>query len=123
MNNGVQKMNSLMPLPTNSVKNIPKANSIFKNVPVLNAKVNSPVANNTGKGWNTSMLWLSILLFVILVLLSLYYRQIIEAMNKITDQVRLWLTGYGSPPEENWLHTNKSKMPGRKVRTGVIMDG
>lgn len=112
MNNGVQKMNSLMPLPANSVKNIPKVNSIFpslpkansilKNMPVLNtiAKANSPVANNTGKGWNTPMLWFSILLFVILMLLGIYYREIIEAMNKITDKLRLWLTGYGSPPEE-----------------------
>ena len=112
MNNGVQKMNSLVPLPANSVKNIPKANSIFptmpkansilKNVPILNtiSKANSPVANNSGKGWNTPLLWVCILLFVILMLLGLYYREIIDGMNKISEKLRLWLTGYGSPPEE-----------------------
>ena len=89
MNNGVQKINSLMPLPANSVKNIPKANSIFpsmpkansilKNVPILNtiAKANSPVANNTGKGWNTPLLWFCVLLFIVLMLLGVYYREII----------------------------------------------
>ena len=86
MNSTVQRMNSLVALPTNSVKNIPK--------------MNNAGANSGGKGWNTPLLWFGLFLIVALVLFSFYYRNFMNAMNNITDQINLWLTGTGAPPEE-----------------------
>lgn len=86
MNSTVQRMNSLVALPANSVKNIPKMNNVG--------------ANAGGKGWNTPLLWFGAFLLVALVLFGLYYRNFMNAMNNITDQLNLWLTGTGAPPEE-----------------------
>jgi len=87
MNSTVQRMNSLVALPTNSVKNLGKMN-------------NASAANAGGKGWNTPLLWFGIFLLVALVLFGVYYRNFMNAMNNITDQINLWLTGTGAPPEE-----------------------
>jgi hypothetical protein len=86
MNSTVQRMNSLVALPANSVKNIPK--------------MNNAGANAGGKGWNTPLLWFMGFLLVALVLFGLYYRNFMNAMSNITDQINLWLTGTGAPPEE-----------------------
>lgn len=86
MNSTVQRMNSLVALPANSVKNIPK--------------MNNAGANAGGKSFNTPLLWFGIFLLVALVLFGFYYRNFMNAMNNITDQINLWLTGTGAPPEE-----------------------
>jgi hypothetical protein len=85
MNSTVQRMNSLVALPANSVKNIPSMNNL---------------GANSGKGWNTPLLWFGIFLLVALVLFGFYYRNFMNAMNNITDQINLWLTGTGAPPED-----------------------
>ena len=85
MNSTVQRMNSLVALPANSVKNIPKMNN---------------GTNSGGKGFNTSLLWFGIFLLIALVLFGFYYRNFMNAMSNITDQINLWLTGTGAPPEE-----------------------
>jgi hypothetical protein len=87
MNSTVQRMNSLVALPTNSVKNLGKMN-------------NASAANAGGKGWNTPLLWFGLFLIVALVLFGFYYRNFMNAMNNITDQINLWLTGTGAPAEE-----------------------
>jgi len=87
MNSTVQRMNSLVALPANSVKNIPKMN-------------NGSGANSGGKGWNTPLLWFCGFLLIALVLFGFYYRNFMNAMSNITDQINLWLTGTGAPPEE-----------------------
>jgi hypothetical protein len=61
---------------------------------------NASAANAGGKGWNTPLLWFGIFLLVALVLFGVYYRNFMNAMNNITDQINLWLTGTGAPPEE-----------------------
>ena len=85
MNSTVQRMNSLVALPANSVKNIPSMNNL---------------GANSGKGWNTPLLWFGVFLLVALVLFGFYYRNFMNAMNNITDQINTWLTGYGAPPEK-----------------------
>ena len=85
MNSTVQRMNSLVALPTNSVKNLTKMNNVS--------------ANAGGKSWNTPLLWFCAFLLVALVLFGFYYRNFMNAMSNITDQINLWLTGTGTPPE------------------------
>jgi hypothetical protein len=85
MNSTVQRMNSLVALPANSVKNIPKMNNL---------------GANSGNGLNTPLLWFCGFLLVALVLFSFYYREFMNAMSNITDQINLWLTGTGAPPED-----------------------
>jgi hypothetical protein len=85
MNSTVQRMNSLVALPANSVKNIPSMNNL---------------GANSGKSWNTPLLWFGVFLLVALVLFGFYYRNFMNAMNNITDQINLWLTGTGAPPED-----------------------
>jgi hypothetical protein len=86
MNSTVQRMNSLVALPANSVKNMVKAN-------------NGISANAGGKSWNTPLLWFCVFLLIAIVLFAYYYRNFMNAMSNITDQINLWLTGTGSPPE------------------------
>ena len=85
MNSTVQRMNSLVALPANSVKNIPRMNN---------------GTNSGGKGWNTPLLWFGIFLLVALVLFGFYYRNFMNDMSNITDHINLWLTGNGTPPEK-----------------------
>lgn len=91
MNSGVQRMNSLVALPTNAVKNIPKMNTLFNN---------SSRANNSGPGWwNSPLLWFLGFLVVFLVIFSVYYSQFMSSLSNLSDRLNMWLTGYGTPPE------------------------
>jgi hypothetical protein len=92
MNSTVQKMNSLVALPTNAVKNMPKANSLFSNV---------PKANNSSSGsWNTPLLWFLGILVIFIGIFSFYYNPFMNSLSNLNDRINVWLTGYGSPPEE-----------------------
>lgn len=86
MNSTVQKMNSLVALPTNSVKNL--------------TKMNNAAANSGSKGSNMPLIIFGVFLLVALVLFGVYYRNFMNAMSNISDQLNLWLTGTGAPPEE-----------------------
>lgn len=91
MNSTVQRINSLVALPTNAVKNMSKPNSMFSN---------SPKVNNSGPGlWNTPMMWFIGILIVFLVIFSVYYNQFMNSLSNLNDRMNVWLTGYGSPPE------------------------
>jgi len=87
MNSTVQKMNSLVALPANSVKNIPRINTLGN-------------SGNIGKGFNTPLVWFIGFLLIAMVIFSFYYRQFMNSLSNISDQMNVWLTGYGSPPEE-----------------------
>jgi len=93
MNSSLQKANTLMPLPTNSVKNVVPASSSFFNV--------SKNANNSSKGFsfNTPLVWFCGLLLVAIIIFSVYYREFVNSMGNLTDKINTWLTGYGAPPE------------------------
>lgn len=88
MNSTVQKMNSLVNLPANSVKNIPKMN--FPNMSL-------PKTNASSMGWNTPLLWFGLFLVVALTLFGVYYREFTTSMQNLTDKFNMWLTGYGEP--------------------------
>ena len=77
MNSTLQRLNSLVALPTNSVNSL----------------------NSSGTTWNTPLVWFSGFLVVALILFSVFYNQFFNALNNLTDQLNLWLTGNGSPPE------------------------
>jgi hypothetical protein len=81
MNSTVQRLNSLVALPTNSVKSL---------------NVNSFSSPTT---LNTPLVWFFGVLVVALIFFYLYYREVITIFNNFSDQVNLWLTGYGTPPE------------------------
>jgi hypothetical protein len=80
MNSTLQRLNSLVALPANSV---------------MNLTTNSSSVNS----WNTPLLWFSGFLVLALILFSVFYNQFFHALNNLTDQLNLWLTGNGSPPE------------------------
>jgi len=93
MNSTVQRMNSLVAFPTNSVKNLTKStNSIFSN-PV--GTTNSTVTNS----WNTPLMWFIGLFIIGLLVFSYYYTNFVDAIQSVTDQINLWITGNGGPPE------------------------
>jgi len=77
MNSTVQRLNSLVALPKNSVNSL----------------------NSSGTGWNTSLVWFGGFLVVALIVLSVFYNQLSDALTNLTEQLNLWLTGTGSPPE------------------------
>lgn len=95
MNSTVQRMNSLVALPTNSVKNLTKStSSIFGNATgVTNTSVSST------SSWNTPLMWFIGLFVIGLIVFSYYYRNFVNAIDNLTDQMNLWLTGNGAPPE------------------------
>jgi len=89
MNSTVQRMNSLVALPTNAVKNMAKSNSLFGN---------GPRVNNSGPSWwNTPLLWFLGFLLVFLVIFSVYYDKFMNSLSNLNDRLNVWLTGYGSP--------------------------
>jgi len=77
MNSTVQRLNSLVALPKNSVNSL----------------------NSSGTGWNTSLVWFGGFLVVALIVFSVFYNQLSDALTNLTEQLNLWLTGTGSPPE------------------------
>ena len=95
MNSTVQQINSLVALPTNSVKNLTKStNSMFASA----SGVNSSASSSTGS-WNTPLMWFLGFFVVGLIIFSYYYRNFVNAIESLTDQMNLWLTGNGGPPE------------------------
>lgn len=80
MNSTVQRMNSLVALPVNSVKNATRTNSVSSSI-------------------NTPIVWFIGFLVIFLIIFSFYYRQFMNAMDNLSDKLNVWLTGYGSPPE------------------------
>ena len=92
MNSTVQRMNSLVALPTNAVKNMAKSNSVFNNGPKMN--------NSAPSWWNTPLLWFIGFLVVFLVIFSVFYDRFMNSLTNLNDWLNLWLTGFGSPPEQ-----------------------
>ena len=82
MNNSVQRMNSLVALPTNAVKNLSRSNS-----------TSSPGL------WNSPVVWFVGILIVFLIIFSVYYDKFMNSLSNITDQINMYLTGYGTPPQ------------------------
>ena len=81
MNSTVQRLNSLVALPTNSVKSL---------------NVNSFSSPTT---LNTPLVWFFGILVVSLIFFYVYYHEVTMTFNNLSDQVNQWITGYGSPPE------------------------
>jgi hypothetical protein len=89
MNSTVQRMNSMVALPVNSVKNMVKSNS----------SIFGTSAPNTTTSWNTPLMWFIGFFVIGLVVFSFYYRNFVNAIDSLTDQLNLWITGNGGPPE------------------------
>jgi len=87
MNSSVQGMNSLVALPTNSVKNLTKTNSSFFNT------------SSTASTMNTPLMWFMGFFVLGLFLFYFFYNTFSDAITSFTDQFNLWLTGNGGPPE------------------------
>jgi len=84
-------MNSLVALPTNSVKNLTKpANSIFSAASIPTTSTSS---------WNTPLVWFTVFFAIGVFIFSFFYRRIVDSVETLTDQMNLWLTGNGGPPE------------------------
>jgi hypothetical protein len=91
MNSTVQRLNSLVAMPANSVKNLTKLNnSVF-------SSVNS--SSSGGTIWNAPLLWFLGFFIIGLIIFSVYYRNIVDAIETMSDQLNLWITGNGGPPE------------------------
>ena len=88
MNSTVKQLNSLVALPTNSVKNLTRVNS-------------SILANNSSpsSSWNTPLMWFLGFFVLGLIIFSFFYREFVNAIETVTDQLNLWITGNGGPPE------------------------
>jgi len=93
MNSTVQRMNSLVNLPANSVKNLPKVNTPKMNFPSMNL----PKMNSASGTWNTPLLWFGSFLLIALILFGVYYREFTTSLENLTDKLNMWLTGYGEP--------------------------
>jgi hypothetical protein len=95
MNSTVERMNSLVALPTNSVKNLTKSsNSMLASITGSNSS-----ASSTSGSWNTPLMWFLGFFLIGLVVFSIYYRNFVNAIESATEQMNLWLTGNGTPPE------------------------
>jgi len=79
MNSTVQRMNSLVALPSNAVKSLNKANA--------------PTS-----GFNTPMMWFIGFLVLFMAVFAIYYKEFMNSIENLTDSLNTWLTGYGSPP-------------------------
>jgi hypothetical protein len=89
-------MNSLVALPTNAVKNIPKMNTIFSN---------GPRSNSSGTSWwNTPLFWFLGIFVIFLIIFSVYYHQFMNSLSNLTDKLNMWLTGYGTPPQVDQIN-------------------
>lgn len=88
MNSTVKQMNSLVALPTNSVKNLARINNVS-------------VGNNStsSSSWNTPLMWFMGFFVVGIFLFYYYYSNFANAIYNMTDQMNLWLTGNGGPPD------------------------
>ena len=84
-----------MPLPTNSVKNLPRANVAQASSSFINMSKNSK-----GFSMNSPLLWFCGFLMIAIVIFSVYYREFVNSLGNVTDQINTWMTGYGAPPEE-----------------------
>jgi hypothetical protein len=92
MNSTVRQMNSLVALPTNSVKNLSKTtNSMFASA--------SGTSNSSASSWNTPLLWFTVFFAIGVFLFSFFYGSIVNVIGTLTDQMNLWITGNGGPPE------------------------
>lgn len=80
MNSTVQRINSLVALPENSVKNI----------------VNLPKST-----YNTPMVWFIGFLVIFIGIFGFYYKEFMNSIQNLTDSLNMWLTGYGTPPDNS----------------------
>lgn len=87
MNSTVQRMNSLVALPANTLKKV-------------NLGSNANSGASTIFGISSSIMWFTGLLVVFLVIFSIYYNEFMQSITNINNRMNIWLTGYGSPPEE-----------------------
>ena len=115
MNSTVQRMNSLVALPTNAVKNMPKMNTLFTNSPKVNSGTN---------GWNTPIMWFVGFLIVFLIIFSIFYDKFMNSLTNLNNQLNIWLTGYGHPVQEEQenIPVDAPVAPqdeGSKSRTGM----
>jgi len=83
MNSTVQRMNSLVALPANSVRNL----------------------NSASGSWNTPLLWFSGFFVLGLIIFSYYYSYFAEIINDATDQINRALTGRGGIPSNQDVPT------------------
>ena len=87
-------MNSLVALPTNSVKNLTKTtNSMFATATGVNSS-----ASSSGS-WNTPLVWFTVFFGIGVFIFSFFYGNIVNVIGSLTDQMNLWITGNGGPPE------------------------
>jgi hypothetical protein len=112
MNSTVQRMNSMVALPANSVKNLTKAtNSVFGATPATNTS-----------SWNTPLIWFMGLFIVGLIVFSYYYRNFVEAVDNMTQQFNQWLTGTNEPvqvKEDNLSASKQDKQPNNGMNNVV----
>jgi hypothetical protein len=73
------------------VKNLPKVNTLFNN---------SPKFNSGTSGWNTPIMWFVGFLIVFLIIFSIFYDKFMNSLTNLNNQLNIWLTGYGNPPQE-----------------------
>jgi hypothetical protein len=101
MNSTVQRINSMVALPTNSVKNL---------VNTSNSKIteaNNAIAkaftitgtSNTASSWNNPFVWFTVFFGISIFIFSFFYGSIFNVIGNLTDQMNLWITGNGGPPE------------------------
>ena len=89
MNSTVQKFNSLVAMPANSVKNA---------MNFANAR-NSGSSGSSGS-WNTPLVWFSGFMVIFIAIFAVYYREAMNSMDYITAQMNAWLTGNGVTPPQ-----------------------
>jgi len=87
MNSSVRGMNSLVALPTNSVRNLTKTNSSLFGT------------SSTASTMNTPLMWFMGFFILALFLFYYFYNAFSDAITSMTDQLNLWITGNGAPPE------------------------
>jgi hypothetical protein len=96
MNDSVTKMNSLINLPMNSVKNAAK--------PITSMFNSNAARSNTGSSgatsWNTPLMWFLGIFAIGFIIFAYYYQYFVNGIESLTDQLNSWLTGNGGPPEE-----------------------
>jgi hypothetical protein len=103
MNSTVQKLNSLVPLATNTANNVLNGtkNVINNSVARMNSVMNSGlgtitptnVAGPAGGDWNSALLWFGGFLVIFLVLIGVYYEQFMESVQNLYQYVMSYING------------------------------
>jgi hypothetical protein len=101
MNDSVKKMNSLINLPMNSVRNAAKPiTSMFNSNGAASSGAASNTASSGAASWNTPLTWFLGIFVIGFIIFAYYYQYFVNGIESLTDQLNSWLTGNGGPPEE-----------------------